>query len=98
VGNLILFVPIGFGLRWRFGLRMWSILLIAAAGSAAVEVSQALSDQMRSPDINDVMLNALGAVAGAWAFIVAGRLLGGRIEVGGAEMAMPEGESGAASP
>jgi len=82
VGNLLLFAPIGFGWRWRFGLPMRSILLIAAGGSAAVEVAQALSNQMRSADINDVLLNALGAVAGAWAFKGARGLLRGRTEVG----------------
>ena len=49
VANLVLCAPIGFGLRWRTGLRMRWILLIAAGLSTAVEVSQALSDQMRTP-------------------------------------------------
>lgn len=75
VANLVLYAPIGFGLRWRFGLRVWWIVLIAMAGSTAVEVSQALSDQLRSPDINDVILNTLSAVAGAWAFMASRRIL-----------------------
>ena len=75
VANLVLYAPIGFGLRWRFGLRVWLIVVLAAAGSTAVEVSQALSDQMRSPDINDVILNALSAAAGAWAFMAISRVL-----------------------
>ncbi len=80
VANLVLYMPIGFGLRWRFGLRVWQILLIAAAVSAAVEVSQALSDQLRSPDINDVILNSVSAIAGAWAFVAVSRILGPRLQ------------------
>ena len=80
VANLVLYAPIGFGLRWRFGLRVWQILLIAAAVSAAVEVSQALSDQLRSPDINDVILNSVSAIAGAWAFVAVSRILGPRLQ------------------
>lgn len=75
VANLVLYVPIGFGLRWRFGLRVWRIALIAMAASTTVEVSQALSDQMRSPDINDVILNTASAVAGAWVFMASRTLL-----------------------
>ena len=69
VGNIVLFVPIGFGLRWRFGLRLGSILMIAIVASAAIEIGQALSVQMRSADVDDVLLNALGALAGAEAYI-----------------------------
>lgn len=76
VANLVLYAPIGFGLRWRFGLRMRWILLAAAGVSTAVEVSQALSDQLRSPDVNDVLLNTASAAAGALAYIAARRLLG----------------------
>ncbi len=75
VANLVLYAPIGFGLRWRFGLRMRWILLAAAALSTAVEVSQALSDQMRTPDVNDVLLNTVSAAVGALAFTAAHRLL-----------------------
>lgn len=77
--NLVLYAPVGFGLRWRFGLRVWRILLIAAAVSAAVEVSQALSDQLRTPDINDVILNTTSAVGGAWVFMAVSRVLRPRV-------------------
>lgn len=70
VGNLLLYGPLGFGLCWRFNLRLRQVALIAACLSGAVEVSQALSDQMRSPDVNDVLLNTAGAVIGACGFRV----------------------------
>ncbi len=71
IGNLAPYAPLGFGLVWRFGLRVWQVAVVAASVSVAVEVSQALSDQMRSADVNDVILNAAGAVLGACAFQVA---------------------------
>ncbi len=80
VANLVLYAPIGFGLRWRFGLRVWQVLLICAGVSTVVEVSQALSDQLRSPDINDVILNCVSAVAGAWAFMAVSRIFGPRLQ------------------
>jgi hypothetical protein len=80
VANLVLYAPIGFGLRWRFGLRVWQVLLICAGVSIAVEVSQALSDQLRSPDINDVILNCVSAVAGAWASMAVSGILGPRLQ------------------
>ena len=91
VANLVLYAPIGFGLRWRFGRRIRWILLIAAGASTAVEVSQALSDQLRSPDVNDVLLNTASAAAGALAFSVAHRLLGARD--GADPVAAPETEA-----
>ncbi len=89
VANLVLYAPIGFGLRWRFGLRVWWILLIAAGVSTAVEVSQALSDQMRSPDVNDVILNTISAVAGAWAFMLVRRVLRPRVAASRARAQLP---------
>lgn len=90
VANLVLYAPIGFGLRWRFGLRMRWILLIAAGLSTAVEVSQALSDQMRTPDVNDVLLNTVGAAAGALAFSAVHRLLVARGRAGRAVAPEPD--------
>jgi glycopeptide antibiotics resistance protein len=41
VGNVALYVPLGIGLAWRFGLRTAWIIAIAAAASFAVETWQA---------------------------------------------------------
>lgn len=71
VGNMLLYSPLGFGVSWRLGIRLWQVALIAACLSGAVEVSQALSDQMRTPDVNDVLLNSTGAVIAASAYRVA---------------------------
>ena len=73
IANPILYVPLGLGLGWRFGLRVRWVVLIAACLSAGVEVSQAFSDQMRTPDINDVLLNTASAALGAWGFQLARR-------------------------
>jgi glycopeptide antibiotics resistance protein len=77
IANPVLYAPLGLGLTWRFGLRVRWVVLIAACLSAGVEVSQALSDQMRTPDINDVLLNTAGAALGAWAFQLAFRRTSG---------------------
>lgn len=66
VGNVALYVPLGIGLAWRFGLRARWVVLIAIACSGAVETWQAVSDQLRSSDINDVLLNTSGAAIGAF--------------------------------
>jgi glycopeptide antibiotics resistance protein len=63
--NLALYVPLGAGLAWRFGLRASRILVIALLVSTAVEAWQAVSGQGRSSDINDVLLNTIGALLGA---------------------------------
>ena len=73
IANLLLYLPLGVGLRWRFGLQVRWVVVIAACLSGAVEASQAVSDQLRSSDINDVLLNTTSATVGAWSFSVAER-------------------------
>ena len=73
IANLLLYVPLAVGLRWRFGLQVRWVVVIAACLSGAVEAWQAVSDQMRTSDINDVLLNTTGAIVGAWSFSVAER-------------------------
>lgn len=63
--NLLLFLPLGFGLR-RAGLG-----LIAAAGTAAtlsvlLELAQLGVVPGRDPSLRDVLANGAGALAGAW--------------------------------
>lgn len=68
VGNVLLFVPLGFliPLVWS-RLRFWRAVQIAIDLSVSVELVQYLSrvwGSYRSTDINDVILNGLGACFG----------------------------------
>ena len=64
-GNLILLLPLGlFGpiaLPWLS--RWWRVLLVALAFSASIEFAQ-LFIRDRSADVDDVMLNVIGALLG----------------------------------
>jgi glycopeptide antibiotics resistance protein len=67
-GNLLLFFPLGIFilLVWR-RLRFWSGIGVAIAASVAIELAQYLSSawgSYRAVDINDVILNVLGACLG----------------------------------
>lgn len=61
VGNLLVFAAFGAfaPLRWRLGL--WQVLVLAALGSAAVEVLQYVLDLGRVSATDDVLINTLGA-------------------------------------
>lgn len=85
IANVVLYLPLGIGIRWRFGLSLRWVALIAVCLSGAVETWQAVSDQMRSSDINDVLLNSTGAAIGAWSFSVTERTFRrlGSLRVGG---------------
>jgi glycopeptide antibiotics resistance protein len=65
VGNVLLLLPVGlFGplaLPWLG--RWWRVLLVAALFSTCIELAQ-LAIPDRSADVDDVMLNALGALLG----------------------------------
>ncbi len=77
LGNIVLFVPLGAALVWRFGLSPTLVVAIASVGSVAIESFQAVAAMGRSVDINDVLLNASGAAIGALVM----RSLLGRLEV-----------------
>lgn len=67
-GNVMLFFPLGvlIPLVWS-GVRFWRGLQIAIALSISIELVQYVSRAFgshRSPDVNDVILNALGAALG----------------------------------
>ena len=67
-GNLMLFFPLGIliPLVWR-RLRFWSVIGIAIALSCSIELLQYVSSawgSYRAADVNDVILNVLGACLG----------------------------------
>lgn len=67
-GNLLLFIPLGIllPLVWR-RLRFWKGIQIAIALSCSIELLQFLSmawGSYRTADVNDVVLNVLGACLG----------------------------------
>jgi glycopeptide antibiotics resistance protein len=79
-GNFLLFVPLGFLLPlvwWR--LRFWRAVQIAIALSCTIELLQFLSmawGSYRTADVNDVVLNVLGACFG-WGLVSLLRLRDG---------------------
>ena len=76
-GNLLLLLPLGlFGpLALPFLARWWRVLLVALLFSSAIEVAQLFIPD-RSADVDDVMLNAGGALLGYWILLIL-RLVGG---------------------
>ena len=72
-GNIVMFLPIGFctGLLWRNN-RWWKSALIGCGCSAGIEFIQFFIG--RSTDIDDVILNTTGALAGYWLFLLLQRL------------------------
>jgi glycopeptide antibiotics resistance protein len=71
IGNLLLLLPVGlFGpiaLPWLN--RWWRVLLVALVLSACIETAQ-LWIPDRSADVDDVMLNAFGALLGYWLLLL----------------------------
>lgn len=67
LGNIIMFMPLGFfpALLWR-RWRWWRSLLAGFCTSASIEFIQFFIG--RSTDIDDVILNTTGALAGFWVF------------------------------
>lgn len=63
-GNLLVFAALGFLLpvRWSWFANPWRILLTGAAASVVVEVLQFALAIGRHSSIDDVLLNALGAL------------------------------------
>lgn len=62
--NVVLFVPLGFllPLIWENKNKLWKILLAGLSFSLLIELSQLLN--LRNTDIDDLLLNTLGAVIG----------------------------------
>ncbi|MDR3618964.1 MAG: VanZ family protein [Paludisphaera borealis] len=75
VGNVVVFTPIGLAVYGLRGARssIWQAALAAAALSTLIEVVQFQSGR-RYSDIDDVILNTLGGVAGYVAALAIGSL------------------------
>jgi glycopeptide antibiotics resistance protein len=72
VGNIIMFVPLGFFLVQLFKVkRLKSLLIIGASASVGIELIQCflniwLGFSYRSVDVDDVILNTIGAGLGGY--------------------------------
>jgi glycopeptide antibiotics resistance protein len=64
LGNILLFVPIGFLAVILVGRRVWLVTAAAGALSACIELTQ-LALGNRWADIDDILLNTTGALLGA---------------------------------
>ena len=69
-GNVVAFLPVGFIVPVLRGRRtsVWEILLAGAGLSVLIETAQYVS-RRRFADVDDVLLNALGAVVGYMVFV-----------------------------
>ncbi len=65
VGNIVMFIPLGILLPGvcKIMKRFWAFFLSAAAGIAAMEILQLLSG-LGICDVDDLILNLLGALSG----------------------------------
>ena len=73
VGNMLVFLPLGFfpALLFRKA-KWWRSVLVGGGISVFVEFGQFFL--MRQSDIDDVILNALGALLGYWVFLLLRKL------------------------
>ncbi len=78
VANVALWLPVGVGLRWRFGMPVRRVALMGLVASGTVEAGQAVSGQGRTSDVNDVLLNTVGAMLRAWLVGLAARAAASR--------------------
>jgi len=71
VGNIIMFIPLGILLPWVYNKRFKQVLVFGALASVAIELIQYLNmfaGYYRYVDIDDVILNTLGAIIGYWIY------------------------------
>ena len=80
-GNVALFVPLGFLLPLLASRldRPWRTVGAGFALSAAIELSQVAFPGIRRPDVNDVLMNTLGAALGFCAYRLAARARAARL-------------------
>jgi glycopeptide antibiotics resistance protein len=70
-GNILMFIPLGVFLPWLYNKTFRKTILIAALCSCLIEFIQYLNmflGYYRYVDIDDVLLNTLGAMIGFWLY------------------------------
>lgn len=97
IGNVVMFVPIGFGLPllWRRWQRWYKMLLCALLLPVCIEALQLFLP--RSVDIDDVLLNALGVLLGWGLYSLAKKLWPGISRLAAGATATPGGSLKAAA-
>lgn len=80
-GNVLVFTPLGFLLPLLVPAmcRWWRTLAAGAAVSLAIELYQLVWPHVRAASVDDVLLNALGALLGFAALRLTEALLGRRL-------------------
>lgn len=81
LGNILLFMPLGFLLRWVAGhrFRLYTVLLTGFLASMSIEIIQWIERRYgiyRSVDIDDVILNTTGTLLGWWLFLLVRKAAG----------------------
>lgn len=68
LGNIIMFLPLGFflPLLWKKFSSPKAVFIFGALLSSAIEITQSFS--YRGADIDDVLLNTIGALSGYWLY------------------------------
>lgn len=81
IGNAVFFVPVGFllPLLWKKQEKFWVVLVTCISASVFIELVQLLIPQ-RATDIDDVILNTIGACIGFCIYLLVKRLLGNRTD------------------
>ncbi len=87
LGNIVMFIPLGAFLKLLYNYSFRKTVFIAFLAAFCIELTQYIQHLFhyyRDVDIDDVMLNTLGAATGYWLFqsVVALRLLSRRLKIG----------------
>lgn len=79
--NILLFIPFGFFSAWRFTFDnlIYKVTIIGASASLFIEITQFILPFGRTSNIDDIILNTLGTLIGAYMYILLSRRYPNRI-------------------
>lgn len=74
LGNIIMFLPLGFflPLLWKKFSSPKTVIIFGAFLSLLIEITQSFS--FRGADIDDIILNTIGALTGYWLYYLINKL------------------------